>query len=172
MENTMTIKKIIAISLFLFCFQTGIQASAGEHHHDNFDSGSNSPFVKSDHFPRDYFLIPYNLPHYLGLILAHDGAQQCGLSREQLEAIKKIKMKTYPVVMQKAKDIKKMEVQLARSVVEMEGGVESRFPLVEIIAKAKTELTKIHLRCLDQVRQKLTKEQYAKLIQLAQHEDE
>jgi len=131
----------------------------------------NSPFVESDHFPKDYFLIPYNLPHYLGLILHHDGAEQLDLSREQLEAIKEIKKKTFPVVMQKAKNIKKMEVEFARAVVEMKGDVETRFLLVEIIAKAKTELTKMHLRCLEQVSQKLTEEQYTKLVQLAVKRD-
>jgi hypothetical protein len=167
MENTMPLKKIIAAGLLLIIFLAGTYVSAGEQHHKDFDSGPNSPFVKSDHFPRDYFLIPYNLPHFLGLIMHHGGADTLKLSTAQKEALFKQQKKILPSIMQKAKEIKKMEVEIARSLVEGKGNMDTMFPLVDNIAKAKTELTKMHLRCLDQVRMELSKEQYQKLIQIA-----
>ncbi len=47
--------------------------------------GEVSPFNKNENFPKDYFLIPKNLPFAIGITLHHPRSSELGLSKEQIE---------------------------------------------------------------------------------------
>lgn len=126
-------------------------------------AGPLGPFAKSEDFPKSYFLITKNLPFMVSLVLVHPMKQKLGLSQEQIEKIKIIKKTTVPIVVTESKKIKQQEIILANkfiagaTIVEME-------KMVDNIAILRTNLTKKHLVCIDEVRAILTPEQFKIMI--------
>ncbi len=118
-------------------------------------------------FPKDYFLVPRNLPFLAGLALYHPQSANLNLSKEQIQAIKKIKEKTVPVVMKAAKKAKSLELTLAQNIAIDTNTAKSQYGLVEEISKIRTDLTKSHLQCINEIREVLTKEQYKELLKYA-----
>lgn len=118
-------------------------------------------------FPKDYFLIPRNLPFLAGLSLHHPKSSTLKLSKEQIEGIQKIKKTTVPPVLKMTKKVKELELKLAQNIAIDTSKAEDQFGLVDEIAKIRTDLTKAHLKCINEVRAILTKEQYKKLLKYA-----
>ena len=129
-------------------------------------AGPLGPFATSEDFPKSYFLITKNLPFMVGLALVHPMKKELGLSKEQIDKIKKIKKTTVPVVIKISTKIKKKELALANqfiagaTVAEME-------KVVDEIASLRVGLTKKHLVCIDEVRAILTSEQLKTMINYA-----
>ena len=120
-------------------------------------------------FPKDYFLVPKNLPYMVGLSLYHPQSSTLNLNDNQIEKIQKIKKSTVPAVLKVAKEIKKLELELAKNIAIEDKEPKSQYELVDKIAKLKADLTKAHLRCISDVKKILTKEQFEKLLQYAIH---
>ena len=120
--------------------------------------------VGKDIFPKSYFLVHQNLPFLAGLSLHHPKSSTLGLSQEQIKALQEIKKNTVPLVIKKAQEIKKLELELAQNVAIDTSTPESQYEIVDKIAKLRTELTKAHLKCINEVRAVLSKEQYKKLV--------
>jgi len=120
--------------------------------------------VGKDIFPKSYFLVHQNLPFLAGLSLHHPKSSTLGLSQEQIKALQEIKKNTVPLVIKKAQEIKKLELELAQNVAIDTSTPESQYEIVDKIAKLRTELTKAHLKCINEVRAVLSKEQYKKLL--------
>jgi hypothetical protein len=120
--------------------------------------------LMGEEFPKDYFLISKNIPFLAGLSLHHPQSSTLGLSKEQLEAIDKIKKETVPQVLKVSKKIKTLELQIAKNIAIDSQTSESQFATLEEIAKLKSELSKEHLRCIPKVRAILTNEQYKILL--------
>ncbi len=118
-----------------------------------------SPFNKEENFPKEYFLIPKNLPFSIGLTLHHPKSSTLNLSKEQLEKLKKVKADTMPVVIEKAKEIKALELSLVKQLTQEHKKASELDALVDEIAAKKTALTKAHIRCIETVRDTLTPEQ-------------
>jgi Spy/CpxP family protein refolding chaperone len=129
-------------------------------------AGEVSPFNKNENFPKDYFLIPKNLPFALGLVLHHPQSSTLGLSKEQIEKLVKMKKEAQPSIIKESKEIKKMELSLLTLLESNEGNrtkiTKEMSELVDTIAKRKAELTKAHLQCVIDVQNVLTKEQRKK----------
>lgn len=123
--------------------------------------------IGKENFPKDYFLVPKNLPYLVGLSLYHPQSSTLNLSKEQIEKIVAIKKSTVPQVLKISKKIKELELKLANNIAIEENTPESQFKLVDEISKLKTNLTKEHLKCIHSVRAILTKEQYEKLLKYA-----
>lgn len=122
-------------------------------------AGPLGPFARAEDFPKSYFLIPQNLPFMVGLTMHHPMSQSLDLSDKQKGDIKKIAEATVPVVTKAGKEIKVLEVALAKKFVD--GATPSEMDgMVDEISVLRTELTKKHLRCIDQVRTILTAEQF------------
>ncbi|WP_292655384.1 hypothetical protein [Nitratifractor sp.] len=131
-------------------------------------AGEPGMFVRGkENFPKDYFLVPKNLPFLVGLTLFHPESSTLGLSKEQIDKIVAIKNKTVPMVVKTAKDIKMLELKLAQNIAIDNQSPEAQDEIVDAISKLRTELTKAHLRCIRAVRDILTKEQYEKLLKYA-----
>ena len=130
-------------------------------------AGEVSPFNKHENFPKDYFLIPENLPFALGVVLHHPKSSTLGLSKEQIETLVKMKKDKQPAIIKESKAIKEMELSLL-SLLETDEGknkevTKEMSELVDAIAKRKAELTKAHLQCVIEVQNVLTKEQREKV---------
>jgi hypothetical protein len=126
-------------------------------------AGEKGIFVKNEVFPKDYFLISKSLPFMIGLTLHHPKSSELNLSKKQLEKLKQIKGNTIPIVIESAKKIKKLELELSKRMLDGQSAKEN-FALVDIIAKAKAKLTKAHLQCIEDVIKVLTKEQLKTLL--------
>jgi len=130
-------------------------------------AGEQSKFNKNENFPKDYFLIPKNLPYALGLTLHHPESSTLGLSKEQIDKLVSIKKEKKPSIIKMAKEIKDMELNLLK-LLETDEGSKSKVSqemseLVDNIAKKKAALTKNHLQCVIDVQNILTKEQREKV---------
>ncbi|MEA1955485.1 MAG: hypothetical protein U9N02_03215 [Campylobacterota bacterium] len=131
-------------------------------------AGTPGEFInQKETFPRDYFLINNNLPFLLGLSLHHPMSSSLELSKKQIEIISKIKQKRMPYIIKNSQDIKLLELKLAQNIVRNTNTVKSQYELIDAISKLKTDLTKTHIQCINDVRDILTKEQYEKLLQYA-----
>jgi len=132
------------------------------------EAGKPGQFIsQKEKFPKDYFLVNNNLPFLAGLSLHHPKSSMLELTKEQIKAIQKIKKVTVPAVVKKSKEIKKLELELAQNIAVDSNNAKSQFALVDKISKLRTELTKAHLQCINNVREVLTKEQYKKLLTYA-----
>ncbi|PIF04331.1 MAG: hypothetical protein CSA86_02165 [Arcobacter sp.] len=131
-------------------------------------SGEPGKFVVGkDNFPKSYFLVHKNLPFLAGLSLHHPKSSSLGLSKKQIDAILEIKKRTVPAVIKAAKKIKKLELQLAQNIAIESNSAKSQYQLVEEIGQLRTQLTKAHLQCINEVRAVLSKEQYKILLSYA-----
>jgi len=130
-------------------------------------AGATSPFNKHENFPKEYFLIPKNLPYALGLVLHHPKSSTLRLSKEQIAKLVSMKKEKKPVILKKAKEIKALELSLLNLLETNEGNQtkvsDKMSKLVDTIASKKAELTKAHLQCIIDVQNLLTKEQREKV---------
>jgi len=132
-------------------------------------AGEKSPYyrAKKEAFPKDYFLINQNLPFLVGVSLFHPQSDQLKLSKEQLDKLVVMKNTTVPAAAKVAKQIKAMELELAKAMIEEHKDPKSQYELVEKIAKLRTDLTKAHLQCIHDIQSVLSPEQFQILIKLA-----
>ena len=126
-------------------------------------AGETSKFNPREHFPKEYFLIPRNLPYALGLVLHHPQSSLFKLSKEQLDKLINLKKESKPTILKSAKEIKMLELSLVK-MLETNEGNRTKVPkemseLVQKIAIKKAELTNSHLQCVIDVQNILTKEQ-------------
>jgi Spy/CpxP family protein refolding chaperone len=133
-------------------------------------AGEPSPFNKNENFPKDYFLIPKNLPFAIGITLHHPRSSELGLSKEQIAKIVELKKSKKGAIVKSAKEIKDLELKLLNMLESKEGKLtkvtKEMSDLVDEIAKRKAELTKAHLQCIIDVQNVLTKEQRAKVADI------
>ncbi len=132
-------------------------------------AGEKSPYyrAKKEVFPKDYFLVSQNLPFLVGISLFHPNSDTLKLDKKQLKAIIEMKNTTVPVSVKIAKQIKMMELDLAKASLDEKKDPKSLNELVEKISQARTNLTKAHLACIHSIQKILTDEQYATLLKLA-----
>jgi len=124
---------------------------------------------KKEVFPKDYFLVDRNLPFLVGAALFHPQSDTLNLKPEQLKKLAEMKKTIVPASAKMAKEVKAMELELARAIVVDKKSPESLNDLVDKIAKAKADMTKAHLNCIHDVQQLLTPEQFNQLIKLVSH---
>ena len=130
--------------------------------------GEMSPYYRGgkEAFPKDYFLVDRNLPFLVGTALFHPQSDSLNLSPEQIQKLVEMKNTIVPASAKMAKEVKAMELELAKEIIVEKKSPESLNDLVDKIAKAKADMTKAHLKCIHDVQQLLTPEQFDKLIQL------
>ena len=126
-------------------------------------AGEKGMFVKNEVFPKDYFLIPKTLPFAVFLTLHHPRSSELGLTQKQIEDILKIKGDTGSIVIKAAKEIKALEIALAKRIIKGETAKENHKAVDEIALK-KAALTKAHLGCIETVIGILTPKQIEILL--------
>ena len=129
-------------------------------------AGDPGPFTPKDNFPKGYLLIPNNLPFLVGLSLYDASSSNLELSQKQIEALLGVKKSVMPELSKKALVVKKLELEIVNEVgLKYKSATpESQYEKVDKIAKLKAELTKAHLRCIQKVKDILTKEQFEELL--------
>ncbi len=129
-------------------------------------AGPAGPFVPKENFPKDYFLIPKNLPYLVGMTLYDPSSSNLELSQKQIDAILKIKDALMAEAAQKALVIKKLELELMQQISFKHKSPKATefYPKVDEIAKLRAELTKIHLDCIEKVKAVLTPEQFEEML--------
>jgi hypothetical protein len=132
-------------------------------------AGEKSPYyrAKKEIFPKDYFLVSQNLPFLVGTALFHPHSDELNLTKEQLDKFVEMKKTVVPVSAKMAKQVKNMELKLAKAILEEKKTPESQYELVDKIAKAKAEMTKAHLKCIHTVESILSPKQFKTLLKLA-----
>jgi hypothetical protein len=134
-------------------------------------AGEMSPYYRAqkENFPKDYFLVSQNLPFLVGTALFHPNSDTLNLSKEQLDKLVEMKKTVVPVSAKMAKEVKAMELELAKAVVIDRKDPKIQKGLVEKIAEAKEKMTMAHLDCIHTVQNLLSKEQFETLLKLASH---
>jgi len=129
-------------------------------------AGSAGPFVVKENFPKDYFLMPKNLPFLIGLALYHPASSNLELTKEQIDLLVKYKNKATPNLAKIALEIKKLELEIVNNIALKYNKTKasSFFDKVDKIAKLRAELTKAHLVCIEKVKLILNNEQYEELL--------
>lgn len=132
-------------------------------------AGEKSPYyrAKKEAFPKDYFLVSQNLPFLVGVALFHPNSDELNLTKEQLSKLAEMKKTIVPVSAKNAKEVKNMELELAKAILEDKKTPQSQYELVDKIAKAKAEMTKAHLKCINTVQNLLSDKQFKTLLKLA-----
>jgi hypothetical protein len=132
-------------------------------------AGETSPYyrAKKEVFPKDYFLVSQNLPFLVGTALFHPDSKKLNLTKEQLEKLVEMKKTIVPQSAKMAKKVKEMELKLAKNILDTNATPKSQAKLVDEIAKAKADMTKAHLKCIDTVKHLLSPEQFKTLLELA-----
>ncbi len=132
-------------------------------------AGEMSPYYRAakEDFPKDYFLVNQNLPFLVGASLYHPNSDSLKLDKGQLEMMIKLRDKTVPAAAKVAKDIKALETELAKSIIEDKEDPKKLGELVDKISSLRAALTKAHLECIHDVQQALSAEQYTQLLKLA-----
>ena len=163
-KSIITLSLMVAISTILSA-QPNIDNSEAKHKLKKMADES-GVFVKHEVFPRDYFLISKSLPFLVNLTLHHPRSSELGLSKEQISQIVAIKKETTPKVLKLAKEIKKLELSLSDRMIQGAKAKEE-FSAIDTIAKKKSDLTKIHVRCIEKVLNVLTPKQKDILLSYA-----
>jgi len=134
-------------------------------------AGEMSPYyrVAKENFPKDYFLVSQNLPFLVGTALFHPNSDTLNLSTTQLEKLIEMKKTVVPVSAKLAKEVKAMELELAKAVVIDRKDPKMQKGLVEKIAEVKEKMTMAHLDCIHTVQNLLSQEQFKTLLKLASH---
>ena len=129
-------------------------------------AGPAGPFTTKENFPKDYFLMPKNLPYLVGMTLYDNSSANLKLSKEQIDAILKIKENLMSKAVDKALVIKKLELEMMQQISFKHKGPKAAdfHPKVDEIAKLRAELTKIHLDCIEKVKAVLTPEQFEEML--------
>lgn len=129
-------------------------------------AGDAGPFNSKESFPKDYFLMPKNLPFLVGLSLYDPNSSNLELTQEQIDRLVKFRKNAFPKLVQKAKKIKTLEMEIVSEIALKYESKEATllFPKVDEIAKLRVEMTKAHLKCIQKVKSILTKEQYEELL--------
>lgn len=129
-------------------------------------AGPAGPFTTKENFPKDYFLMPKNLPYLVGMTLYDSSSANLNLSKEQIEAILKIKDELMSKAAKKALVIKNLELEMMKEVSFKLNSKKATelYSDVDEIAKLRAELTKIHLDCIEKVKAVLTPEQFEEML--------
>lgn len=129
-------------------------------------AGPAGAFTAKDNFPKDYLLIPKNLPFLVGLSLYNPNSSALKLSQEQIDSLLNIKKTVMPAMAKIALKVKKLELSIVDELTLKHNDVKAEifYDRLDEIAKLRTELTKSHLNCIVKVKAILTDEQYETLL--------
>ena len=88
------------------------------------------------------------------------------LSKEQIDAILKIKKELMASAIEKALKVKKLELEVVEKIALKHQGVKVKdlYATIDEIAKLKAELTKNHLDCIEKIKAILTPKQFEEML--------
>ncbi len=130
----------------------------------DFKEAGVSPYVDGTESPRRYFLIATQLPFFIETCVKH--SDKVGLDKETLVKIRNLMSVTKPQVVDNATIVKKMELEAITKMVDEKCSAEEVDDLFVKIADQQLYMQRIHAKCINQVQEILSDEQYGKLIEI------
>ena len=134
------------------------------------ESQTENPFLRKDHFPGGYFLVPDSLPHFMGLYMKEGGMYKIDPSVEQEEAIEGLFNRMTAQIMATAKEIKSVETKMMNLVVYEGKSAQELVTELDKISRQRRELTELQIECINIFRKTLSRQQYDKIIELAKEQ--
>lgn len=130
-------------------------------------AGDAGAFVSKENFPKDYFLIPKNLPFLVGLALFDPSSSNLELTQGQIDELVIFRKNAFPKLVKNAKEIKTLEMSIVHEIALKYESKDASllFDKVDEIAKLRAKMTKAHLKCIQKVKSILTSEQYEELLE-------
>ena len=101
--------------------------------------------------PKRYFLVSFRLPFFIGIGIKH--ADEIGFSKEDVKNLQKLMQEIKPQVVHFATEAKKIELELVKKYVEDGASLEEVEELVDRLAEVKTDMQKLHIICVNRVRE-------------------
>lgn len=156
--------------VFFSCNAYGVEQFSVKQHMEQLKAVAieKGAYSQYDRWPKDYFLIPQNLPFVVGLSLYLPGNETLNLSTDQKTAIHAIRNQTVPAVLKLAVPIKEKELELAEKLLVQRIEPQKLYALLDEIAAMRLELTKAHMTCIQSVQDVLDAGQYDALLKLAE----
>jgi len=124
--------------------------------------GSNGYEVCED-VPKRYFLVSFRLPFFIGVGVKH--SDEIGFSQEKIKNLKKLMQEIKPQVVHYGTEAKKIELELVEKYVEEGATLEDVEELVEKLVQVKTTMQKLHINCINRVRE-ITGDKFDKLLEI------
>ena len=112
------------------------------------------------------FLITKGLPHLT--MMVKKNWDKLNLSDNQKAKLLQIRKDTMAGVKEYAPKVKKLEKRVKKMILKGENPKDI-YPLIDKLANAKAELTKVHARCIYNTKKTLTKEQLLMLLSASKH---
>lgn len=130
----------------------------------DFKEAGLSPYIDGTQSPRRYFLIATQLPFFIESCVKHSKA--IGLDKDTLKEIRGLMAKTKPQVVDNATIVKKMELEFISKMVDEKCSADEVDDLLIKIADQQLYMQRIHAKCINEVQDVLSDEQYSKLIEI------
>ncbi len=128
---------------------------------------TDNPYLLAEHFPKDYFLIHSNLPHFMHILRANQNSETIALTDKQKQALDPVQGNVAAVVMPVSTEIRKLELEIMRAVVDEKKGAAELQKKIDQVAIKRSQLTAAQINCMNEVQKLLSKKQYAALLKLA-----
>lgn len=131
------------------------------------DDQQENPFLKQDHFPGGYFLMPDSLPHFMGIYMKEGGMHKINPTDEQEEIIEKQFKHMVSIIMPTAKKIKAIEAKITHQVVFEGKSKQDMSAELKEVVDLRLKLSELQIECLNIFKKTLKPEQYKQMIELA-----
>lgn len=126
-----------------------------------------NPFCKEEKFPRDYFLIHANLPHFMKIFRMHKEDKALNLSKEQIQKLSAVQDDVVANAIPWANSIKAKELEVMQLSVYEGKNAEDLKNLLEDIAALRVKMSQKHVDCIHAFYTTLSREQYELLLEMA-----
>lgn len=116
--------------------------------------------------PQYSLILPYNLPHLMGIVNDKEKGGQLHLGEAQRQALDRLVQDVRAVLPLKLKEAQQLENAIGRAV--LDGQTPGQLTVdLDRLQQLKRDAAEIHIGCVNRVRQVLSVEQYTQLIKLA-----
>lgn len=130
----------------------------------DFKEAGLSPYLDGTQSPRRYFLIATQLPFFIESCVKN--SEEIGLDKDTLKEIRGLMAKTKPQVVDNATIVKRMELEAISKMVDDKCDASEVDELFVKIADQQLLMQRIHAKCINEVQDVLSDEQYKKLIEI------
>lgn len=136
--------------------------------HQSGDNYNKNPFLKNDMFPGGYSLLPMRLPSLSGIYMSKGGKEKLNTTDKQNKILEERFSIMYENFQKIANEIRDLETELMEQVVYQGFTYEELKEELDQIASKKRFLTKIQIECINIFKKTLNKQQYKKILKMAQ----
>lgn len=126
-----------------------------------------NPFCKEETFPKDYFLIHSNLPHFMKIFRMYKDDKTLNFTKEQIRTLSAVQDDVVATAVPLAHDIRAKELEVVNLCVFEGKNSRDLKALLEEIAQLRVKMSQKHVDCINSFYKTLSKEQYEALLNIA-----